>query len=323
MRVPVVGEERERLSSKSDRPTVVVLGSINMDLVVQTERVPEAGETIKGGELRTAAGGKGANQAVAAARLGAEVRMVGRVGGDEFGDSLIAGLASYGVDVAGVTVDERQASGVAIILLDADKENRIVVVSGANMECGSAEATAVGRALDGAQALLLQHEIPMGVNLEAARRAFEAGVKVIWNPAPFEQLPDEAYSLIDVIAPNSNEAAVLSGVDVTDSTSAGEAALWLLERGVGAAVVTLGELGAVYATRRESGYVVAPSVELVDTVGAGDAFNGALAVMLAEGRPLLDAVRYGVMAGTAAVTRPGAQDGMPDRAAAATMLRRL
>ena len=300
-----------------------MLGSINMDLVVQTERVPEAGETIKGGELRTAAGGKGANQAVAAARLGAEVRMVGRVGGDEFGDSLIAGLASHGVDVARVAVDADHASGVAIILLDAEKENRIVVVSGANMECGSGEADAAGRALDGAQTLLLQHEIPMSVSLNAASRASETGVSVAWNPAPFEDIPDEAYPFIDVITPNRNEASALSGVDVTDAASAGEAARRLLERGVGAAVVTLGELGAVYATRGERGYVAAPSVEPVDTVGAGDAFNGALAVMLAEGRPLLDAVRYGVMAGTAAVTRPGAQDGMPDRAAAAAMLRRL
>ena len=311
------------MSSGLGRPTVVVLGSINVDLVVQTERVPEAGETIKGGELRTAAGGKGANQAVAAARLGAGVRMVGRVGGDEFGESLLAGLASHGVDVARVAVDADHASGVAVILLDAEKENRIVVVSGANMECGSVEAEAAGRALDGAQALLLQHEVPMSVSLDAARNASKADVKVIWNPAPFEVLPDEAYSLVDVITPNRNEAAALSGVDVTDASSAEMAAHWLLERGVGAAVVTLGELGAVYVTRDESGYVVAPSVEPVDTVGAGDAFNGALAVTLAEGWPLLDAVRFGVMAGTAAVTRPGAQEGMPDRAAVEVMLRRL
>ena len=303
--------------------TVVVLGSINMDLVVETERVPAPGETIKGGELRTAAGGKGANQAVAAARLGARVRMVGRVGGDGFGETLLAGLVSHGVNVASVAVDESHASGVAIILLDADRENRIVVVSGANMECGRDEVEAAGRALEVAQAIMLQHEVPMNVNLEAAQRAYEAGVKVVWNPAPFEEIPNEAYSLIDVITPNRNEAAALTGVDVTDASSADEAAQSLVERGVSAAVVTLGWLGAVYATRRESGYVVAPSVEPVDTVGAGDAFNGALAVTLAEGRPLLDAVRYGVMAGTAAVTKAGAQDGMPDRAAVEAMLRRL
>ncbi len=302
---------------------MVVLGSINMDLVVQTERVPEAGETIKGGELRTASGGKGANQAVAVARLGAGVRMVGRVGSDEFGESLIAGLASHGVDVESVSVDAGHASGVAVILLDAAKENRIVVVSGANMACGPGESEAAGRALGGAQALLLQHEIPMSVSLDAAKKASGAGVKVVWNPAPFEQIPGDAYPLIDVITPNRNEAAALTGLDVTDASSADEAAERLVERGVGAAVVTLGELGAVYATQGETGFVVAPSVEPVDTVGAGDAFNGALAVTLAEGRPLLDAVRHGVMAGTAAVTRPGAQDGMPDRAAVEAMLRRL
>ncbi len=311
------------MGSGAGRPTVVVLGSINMDLVVHTARVPEPGETVKGGELRTAAGGKGANQAVAAARLGAKVRMVGRVGGDAFGESLRAGLTAHGVDVAGVAVDADHASGVAVILLDAEKENRIVVVSGANMECGTEEVEAAARSLDGAQAILLQHEIPMGVSVEAARRASEAGVNVIWNPAPFEEIPDEAYSLIDVITPNRNEATALTGVDVSDASSAERAAHRLIERGAGAAVVTLGELGAVYATLGESGYVVAPGVEPVDTVGAGDAFNGALAVTLAEGRPLLDAVRCGVMAGAAAVTKAGAQDGMPDRAAVEAMLRRL
>ncbi len=309
--------------SDSGRPTVVVLGSINMDLVVHTARVPEPGETIKGGELRTAAGGKGANQAVAAARLGASVRMVGRVGGDEFGKSLLAGLTSHGVDVSSVTVNADHASGVAVILLDAEKENRIVVVSGANMECGHEEEEAAARALDGAQVLLVQHEIPMQVNLDAARHACKAGTKVVWNPAPYEGIPEDAYCMIDVITPNSNEATALTSVGVSDASSAAIAAQRLLERGVGAAVVTLGKLGAVYATLRESGYVVAPSVEPVDTVGAGDAFNGALAVSLAEGRPLLDAVRCGVMAGTAAVTRAGAQDGMPDGEAAEAMLRRL
>ena len=311
------------MSSDPGKPAVVVLGSINMDLVVHTARVPEPGETIKGGELRTAAGGKGANQAVAAARLGASVRMVGRVGGDEFGKSLLAGLTSHGVDITGVAVDADHASGVAVIMLDAEKENRIVVVSGANMECGREEEEAVARALDGAQVMLVQHEIPMQVNLDAVRHACKAGTKVVWNPAPFEVIPEDAYCMIDVITPNSNEATALTSVGVSDASSAAIAAQRLLERGVGAAVVTLGKLGAVYATLRESGYVVAPSVEPVDTVGAGDAFNGALAVSLAEGRPLLDAVRCGVMAGTAAVTRAGAQDGMPDREAVEAMLRRL
>ena len=311
------------MNSNSLMPTVVVLGSINMDLVVETDRVPEAGETVKGGELRSAAGGKGANQAVAAARLGADVRMVGRVGSDEFGDTLLAVLASNGVDVTGVGVDGDQASGVAVILLDAAKENRIVVVSGANMQCGSVEVDAASRAMLGAQVLMVQHEIPMSVSLEAARRASDAGVNVVWNPAPYEEIPDDAFPLIDVMTPNRNEASALTGVDVIDTTSAECAAQSLLERGVGAAVVTLGELGAVYATRRESGYVVASRVDPVDTVGAGDAFSGALAVTLAEGRSLLDAVRYGVMAGTTAVTMEGAQDGMPDRSAVEAMLRRL
>ena len=320
--VRAVGEEGAEVSSDTGRPTVVVLGSINMDLVVHTHRVPGPGETIKGGELRTAPGGKGANQAVAAARLGASVRMVGRVGGDEFGDSLLAGLSSQSVDTSGVAVDSDHASGVAIILLDVEKENRIVVVSGANMECGRAEANAAAEAMEEAQVLMLQHEIPMKVNLDAARRASEAGTAVLWNPAPFEEIPEDAYRLIDVITPNRNEAAALTGVSVSDAASAERAALRLLERGVGAAVVTLGELGAVYATREESGYVVAPRVEPVDTVGAGDAFSGAMAVSLAGGRPLLDAVRYGVMAGTAAVMSAGAQDGMPDRDAVEAMLRR-
>ncbi len=301
-------------------PSIVVLGSINMDLVGTAPRLPSPGETVHGDDFATAPGGKGANQAVAAARMGASVRMVGRVGRDTFGPVLLDNLTSNGVDVAGVAEDPDAASGVAIVLLDTSRQNRIVVLGGANMRCDDTQVDAVASALDGADALMLQCEIPAATSLEAARIAKEKGVRVVWDPAPVEGFPPEAYGLIDVLTPNQAEAAALTGVDVTGAASAEAAARALVARGVRAAVVKLGEAGAFYLSNGESGHVAPFEVEAVDTVAAGDAFGAAMTCALAEGKPLSEAVRRGAAAGALAVTRPGAQNAMPTRAEVEALL---
>ena len=301
-------------------PTIVVLGSINMDLIGAAPRLPSPGETVLGGEFSTASGGKGANQAVAAARMGAAVRMIGRVGSDVFAPQLLDGLRACGVDVNGVMEDTGAASGVAMILLDADRQNRILVASGANMCCDDTQVDAVKSALEGADALMLQCEIPASTSLKAARIARGMGVRVVWDPAPAANFPPEAYGLVDVLTPNQAEAAALTGIDVTDAASAESAARALVRRGVRVAVVKMGDAGAFYLSDGGSGYVPPFEAQAVSTVAAGDAFGAAMTCALAEGKPLGEAVRYGAAAGALAVARPGAQEAMPTRAEVETLL---
>ena len=298
----------------SRSPVVVVLGGINMDLVATSDRMPNLGETIFGTSFHTAPGGKGANQAVAAARLGAEVRMVGRVGDDQFGPTLLEGMRSEGIDVSGVAVDPDNPSGVALILLDEQAENMIVAVYGANLASDEAQVAAVDDALDGADVLLLQLETPLDVALSAVALAKEWGATVVWDPAPALEMGHEAYRLCDVLTPNQAEVEFLTGIAVTDPASAEAAAKVLVEQGVRAAVVTLGSGGAFFQTRDEGGLVPPFSVDAIDTVAAGDAFAAGLGIALAEGQSLADAVKFGSAAGALAVTRSGAQEAMPYRA---------
>lgn len=319
--------------SSSSAPGIVVLGGINMDLVTYSDRFPGAGETIMGNRFLTYAGGKGANQAVAAARMGGRTAMVGQVGDDVFGPQLLEGLQAAGVDVSGIAVARGETSGIAVISIDGSAQNRIVQVLGANTTCGVAQVAAVAAALDDAQVLLLQLEVPIDVSLAAAREAKSRGKTVILDPGPVRPFPEELLQLADVITPNETEAEALvgfpvyahadSGVDSGDP--AGRAAAELLRRGAGVAIIKLGAHGAVFATGWQgdnSGFPVrfmgrqtAFPVEAVDTVAAGDAFNGALAVALAEGQPLERAVLLACAAGALAVTTTGAQDSMPSRAA--------
>ena len=296
------------------RPVIVVFGSIIMDLTALAETLPEAGQTVVGDLFYTLPGGKGANQAVAAARLGAEVRMVGRVGDDPFGAALLDGLRSEGIDVGGVAVDPDNASGVAMIWLDASRENRIVAVYGANLACNETQLGAVERALDGADALLLQLETPPALTLEAAAAARQRDVRVVWDPAPAQIAPPGIHAAADVLTPNQTEASMLSGVEVTDLVTAADAAVRLRAMGANVAVVKLGEQGAYYASADESGHVPAFSVDVEDTVAAGDAFGAAFAVAASEGKSLGESVRFGAAAGALAVTVPGAQAAMPARA---------
>ena len=299
--------------NRQERPLVVVLGGINMDLVTLAPRFPEAGETIVGTEFLTYPGGKGANQALAAARTGARVAMVGRIGNDIFGPQAIASLSNAGVDVTGVTVSQGASTGIAVINIDESAQNRIIQVLGANDTCGDAEAERVLRLLDRASVLLLQLEVSVELSLRVAQGAAARGTTVILDPSPVRPIPSEFYSCCHIITPNETDAQALVGTPVVDRASAALAAGTLLNRGIPTVVVKLGPLGAYYATQQGGDYLRAFPVEAVDSVGAGDAFNGALAVAIAEGSDLTQAVRMASAAGALAVTRVGAQDSMPFR----------
>ncbi|MBM3948281.1 MAG: ribokinase [SAR202 cluster bacterium] len=293
-----------------------------MNFIGLTQRVPQPGETVTGERFYTAPGGKGANQAVAASRMGGPVRMVGRVGRDTFGPALLEGLRRDGIDVSGIAEDPDNPSGIAIILLDGKRQNYIVQVRGANLHCDATQLQAAKAAMRGARALMIQLELPFSVTLEAARHAKANGVLVVWDPAPPMEPVKTAYRAVDVLTPNQNEAQFLTGIEVTGPETARKAAEALVAAGVSMVVVKLAEQGACYASKREQGYVQGFKVDVVDTIGAGDAFGGALTVALAEGRPVSEAVRWGCAAGALAVTKPGAQGAMPMRAEVEALLAR-
>ena len=298
---------------ESEGPAVIVLGGINMDLVTVSERFPESGETVVGSRFLTYPGGKGANQAVAAARMGGRVMMVGRVGNDLFGGQLLAALEAAGVDIAAVGVSDT-TSGIAVIGIDGSSQNRIVQVLGANDTCGKLELERIKTLLPTASGVLLQLEVSIELSLQVARLAKGLGKRVILDPGPVRPLPEEFYGYCSVITPNETEAQALVGFPVTDVGSAARAAEALLAKGAESAIVTLGEGGCYYATTDGGRHVPALKVEAVDTVGAGDAFNGALAVALGEGQDLHGAVITATAAGALAVSQSGAQDAMPSRA---------
>ncbi len=299
---------------------VVVFGSINMDLVVRTPRLPSAGETLSGGHFFTAPGGKGANQAVAAARLGAPTRMVGRVGDDVFGETLRQGLRDDGVDVASVAIVREQPSGVALITVDDAGENTIVVVSGANGGLGDDDLARLDDALSEARVLLLQLEVPLEAVIAAARRAHERGVAVVLDPAPARPLPAALYAATAILTPNAGEAAALVGFALDGDAAIERAARVLLERGVGSVVIKLGADGAYYHDGTDGAFVPSYKVTAVDTVAAGDAFNGGLAAALHDGHSFEQAVRWGIATGALAVTKAGAQPALPRRDALLSLL---
>ncbi len=299
---------------------IVVFGSVNMDLVVRTSRAPEPGETLTGRTFHTAPGGKGANQAVACARLGAATRFVGRVGADAFGAALRDGLRAAGVDISGVATDDAASSGVALITIDDAAENRIIVVPGANGTVGAEDLARLDTALADANVLLLQLEIPLDAVREAARLARGRGVTVVLDPAPARPLPRDLYGLVDILTPNATEAAALAGATVRDAADAARAAHTLQGLGAARVVVKLGGAGVYWRDGVDEGSLPAYPTTIVDTVAAGDAFNGALAAALDAGHDLGTAVRWGAAAGALAVSKAGAQEAMPDRQALLAML---
>jgi ribokinase len=298
------------------RARITVVGSLNTDLVIKSPRLPEAGETVTAGHFATFPGGKGANQAVAAARLGASVAMIGAVGGDDFGRQLREGLSREGIDVSHVIADVTTASGIALITVDPEGQNTIVVAPGANWRLTPAHVEKAGNLIARSQILLIQLEIPIETVTRAAEIASSAKVRVVLDPAPAPEnpLPDRLIRLIDVINPNEVEAKALTGTQVADERGAREAAERLLAMGCRSAVIKLGARGAFVADGDTRAAVSGLHVDAVDTTAAGDAFAGALAVALGEGRSILEAVRFANVVGAISVTRMGAQPSMPRRA---------
>ena len=292
---------------------IVVVGSLNMDLVMRTARVPVGGETLHGHDFSTLPGGKGANQAVACARLGARVRMIGQVGNDGFGATLRDGLAADGIDVGGVSQNTRVGTGVAMILVEDIGQNRIVLAAGANGALTPADIDARAAMIEGAAMLVLQLEVPMPVVLRAIEIAHAAGVPVLLNPGPAAALPQSVWPQVDILVPNESEASLLSGVEVGDVASAFAAARVLRQRGVRQVLITLGANGVAVVDEQGERHLPAHVVKAVDTTAAGDTFIGGLAAGLIEGLPLNDAIALGQSASALCVTRHGAQPSIPYR----------
>jgi ribokinase len=297
----------------ADKPRVTIVGSFNTDLAVRTPRMPVGGETILGGGFKTGPGGKGANQAVAAARLGADTSMLVKLGQDPFGDLAAENLRREGIRPDLVLRSPDSHTGVAFIIVDERGENMIVVAGGTNNLLSPSDVEIARPAIQQAKVLLLQLEIPMETVVQAVKIARQAGVRVILNPAPGRALEAELLSQVDVLTPNETEAQLITGLPVTNLAEAEAAARSLLKSGVGAAVITLGSKGALVVTPEYARHVAGRQVQVVDTTGAGDAFSGALAVALAENQDLVQAVAFANAAAALQVTRFGTAPAMPYR----------
>ena len=292
---------------------IVVVGSSNTDMIIKLARIPKPGETILGGEFVTAAGGKGANQAVGAARAGGKVTFVARVGRDMFGEQAVAGFVRDGINVDHIVRDASSPSGVALIFVAKDGENSIAVAGGANGRLSPADVRKAKTVFAKASVLVMQLETPLETVQAAAELAARAGVRVILNPAPARPLPNTLLKRVAILTPNESEAELLTGIKVDSEAAAGKAAEKLRARGVQTVILTLGARGSFVATAEGKQLVPGFKVKAVDTTAAGDIFNGALAVALAEGQDLVKAVRLANAAAAISVTRMGAQPSAPTR----------
>lgn len=292
---------------------ILVVGSSNTDMIIKVKRIPKPGETILGGEFAMAAGGKGANQAVGAARAGGAVTFIARLGKDMFGDKALAGFIADGINVDHVVRDRSAPSGVALIFVARNGENSIAVASGANSRLVPADLTNARRAFQRSGVVVLQLETPLKTVAAAVKLAANAGARVILNPAPAQPLPNDLLRRVFLLTPNESEAQLLTGMPVNNEKAAARAADALLARGVQNVIITLGARGAFVAGKQARGLVPGFKVKPVDTTGAGDMFNGTLAVALSEGKSLLDAARFASAAAAISVTRLGAQTSAPTR----------
>jgi len=301
---------------------ILVVGSSNTDMIVQLKKLPGPGETVINGKFSTAPGGKGANQAVGAARAGGSVTFIGRVGSDDFGASALANLGRDGIDVSRVVRDPKAPSGVAFICVAEGGENSIAVASGANDRLSVADVKRSSVLFRKCGIMLVQLETPLPTVTAAVALAAKAGATVILNPAPARALPASLLRKVSILTPNEHEAELLTGIKVTDAKSAAAAAEALLKMGVGTVIMTLGKRGAYIATGALRESMQGFKVKAIDSTAAGDIFNGALAVALGEGRVLSEAVRFAQAAAAISVTRAGAQPSAPKRAEIERMLLR-
>lgn len=291
---------------------IIVIGSANTDMVVKSKSLPLPGQTILGGNFFMNAGGKGANQAVAAARLGGNVTLVAKLGNDIFGTQTIAGLQKENINTSYVFVDETAPSGTALIMVNDDGENCIVVAPGANARLLPADIELVTE-LPAAEIILMQLEIPLATIEAVATIAKTNHQKVIINPAPAQPLDDTLLDGLFLITPNETEAALFTGIKVTDEATASQAADIFLHKGVQHVIITMGKQGAYFQNRNEKFLVAAPAVKATDTTAAGDTFSGAIAVALTEKMEWKKAIQFAVQAASIAVTRMGAQASVPYR----------
>lgn len=293
--------------------SILVFGSINMDITAYVPRIPKPGETLHGFSYITVPGGKGNNQAVCCARLGAEIKFIGRVGNDAFGPEILEIISKEKVDTSQIFVDKEHGTGLATITVDEAAENAIVVIPGANMAFDESDVERAVSVMEGATVILHQLEVTHDINFEVIREAKKRGLKVILDPAPIYPIPDDIFPLIDFITPNETETEGIIGFKPANQEEAAKAAKVLREKGVKTAIIKMGSHGAYYDGPEGSGFVNAFKVEPIDTVAAGDAFNGGLAVAISEGKSITEAVRWGAAAGAIATTRKGALPAMPYR----------
>jgi ribokinase len=295
--------------------SIVVFGSLNMDLVTRTDRLPRPGETLMGRQFFTTPGGKGANQAVAAAKLGVPTILVGRVGQDDFGQELLTGLRSFQVQTDGIDRDASTHTGVAVINVADTGENQIIGIAGANGNLDASDVDRLKSYLPTAKILLLQLEIALPAVRRAVQTAHQAGIPIMLDPAPVPSASiADLYPLIDLLVPNEVEAGQLVGFPVRDAQTAAQAAQVLRSQGAKTVIVKLGAQGAYCLPEKgEPFFTAAFAVQAIDTVAAGDAFAGGLAVAWVEGRPLAEAILWGCAAGALATTQVGAQVAMSDR----------
>lgn len=295
------------------KSSIVVVGSSNTDMVIKTDHLPVPGETILGGTFFMNAGGKGANQAVAAARLGGSITFIGKTGDDIFGRQAVQSFKEEGIDTTYMVTDREQPSGVALITVDKNAENCIVVASGANATLSNHDIEPALEKITDATIILMQLETPLETISYVASMASGNNVKVILNPAPACSLPDSLLQNVFILTPNQTEAAILSGIEITDLASAEAAAQIIRSKGVNIVIITLGARGALLVQEDLIQLVSSPIVEAVDSTAAGDIFNGALAVALAEEKEIICAIRFACKAAAISVTRLGAQASAPYR----------
>ncbi len=293
------------------RKSILVIGSSNTDMIIKSERFPDPGETILGGDFYMLPGGKGANQAVAAARLGGEVSFICRVGDDQFGKRSIQVYQEEGISTDNIIIDPEERSGVALISVNGDGENKIVVASGANNGFQEEEIENVYKIISRADYVILQLEIPVSIVGKIIQFSKRTDTNIILNPAPAQKLPDWFFDDLFLVTPNETETEILTGINVCDELTAKKAALWFQNKGVRNVVITLGKNGSYLVTSNEAYAISTPNVDTIDSTAAGDVFNGALAVALANGQSFKQAVNFASIAAALSVKKIGAQSSCP------------